>query len=196
MLVPPAYLAGDRAVRRRPLRLWRFELPVPSPAIAAGQVLLSAVEWALAGAVLYVLLPPSALPFLRFLGTFLVAILLGHGQPRARRPGRVRRADGPAAQAVPHVRAAAAGACRVSRGVLPAAADRSRSSGSSPTRSGSAARPRRASGAVARPAHGAADAARAGRRSRFSRAWCCSSRAPRRPRPGGWRCSIASCRSA
>ena len=76
MLVPPAYLVAT-VVRRRPIRLRSFELPVPSPAIAASQALLSAVEWALAGAVLYVLLPPSSLAFLQFLGTFLVAILLG-----------------------------------------------------------------------------------------------------------------------
>ena len=56
---------------------WSFELPVPSPAIAAGQWLLSAVEWALAGAVLYVLLPSGSPPFLEFIGIFLVAILIG-----------------------------------------------------------------------------------------------------------------------
>ncbi len=76
MLVPPAYLLAT-VVRRRPLRIRSFELPLPSPRIAAGQALVSAVDWALAGAVLYVLLPPSALSFLEFLGTFLVAILLG-----------------------------------------------------------------------------------------------------------------------
>ena len=76
MLVPPAYLLAT-VLRRRPLRLRSFELPLPSPTIAIGQALLSAVEWALAGAVLYVLLPPSGLSFLTFLGAFLIAILLG-----------------------------------------------------------------------------------------------------------------------
>jgi phosphatidylglycerol lysyltransferase len=76
MLVPPAYLVMT-AVRRRPLTLRGFELPMPSPAIAAGQIVLSSIEWSIAGAVLYVLLPPSTLTFLQFLGTFLVAILLG-----------------------------------------------------------------------------------------------------------------------
>jgi len=76
MLVPPAYLA--LTVRRTgPLRIRRFELPLPTPAIAALQILISAVDWALAGAVLYVLLPPQAPPFLTFLGTFLIAILFG-----------------------------------------------------------------------------------------------------------------------
>jgi phosphatidylglycerol lysyltransferase len=76
MLVPPVYVLLT-VVRRQPLRLRGFELPVPSPSIAARQVLLSAAEWAIAGAVLFVLLPPSPLTFLQFLGTFLVAILIG-----------------------------------------------------------------------------------------------------------------------
>jgi len=76
MLVPPAYLVLTM-VRAAPLRLRRFELPLPSPTIAVGQVAISAVDWALAGAVLYALLPPGAPSFLTFLGMFLVAILLG-----------------------------------------------------------------------------------------------------------------------
>jgi phosphatidylglycerol lysyltransferase len=74
--VPPAYLALTLA-RRAPLRVGRFELPLPSPAIALAQIVISAVDWALAGAVLYVLLPSYAPGFLTFLGIFLVAILLG-----------------------------------------------------------------------------------------------------------------------
>lgn len=76
MLVPPAYLLAT-VLRRQPLRLRGLELPLPSPKVAFGQALISAVEWTLAGSVLYVLLPPSGLPFLQFLGAFLIAILLG-----------------------------------------------------------------------------------------------------------------------
>jgi phosphatidylglycerol lysyltransferase len=76
MLVPVAYVV-IATFRRRPLRLWRVELPMPSPRIAAAQLVLSSVDWALAGAVLYVLLPPGTLSFVAFLGLFLVAILLG-----------------------------------------------------------------------------------------------------------------------
>ena len=76
MLIPLAYV-GLSVFRRTPLRLWRVELPMPSPRIAAAQVALSCVEWGLAGAVLYVLLPPSPLSFVGFLGLFLVAILVG-----------------------------------------------------------------------------------------------------------------------
>ncbi len=76
LLVPPAYVVAT-VVRRRPLRFRRFEASVPTPAIAGAQVALSCIEWALAGAVLYVLLPPGGVSFLTFLGAFLVATLLG-----------------------------------------------------------------------------------------------------------------------
>ena len=76
MLVPPAYFAVT-VMRRAPLRLWRMELPVPPPRVAAAQLALSAVDWALAGGVLYVLLPAGSPPFLEFIGIFLVAMLLG-----------------------------------------------------------------------------------------------------------------------
>ena len=76
MAVPVAYVVLTTR-RRRPLRLWRVELPMPSPGIAAAQLVLSCIDWALAGAVLYVLLPPSALSFGAFLGLFFVAILIG-----------------------------------------------------------------------------------------------------------------------
>ena len=72
--------------------------------IAVAQLLLSAIDWALAGAVLYVLLPPSALSFLAVPRRLPGRDPARHGQPRARRRRRVRGADGAAAQAVPHVR--------------------------------------------------------------------------------------------
>jgi phosphatidylglycerol lysyltransferase len=76
MLIPVAYVAIT-ALRRNPFRLWGMELPTPYPRIAAAQLALSSIDWALAGAVLYVLLPPSSLSFVAFLGLFFVAILLG-----------------------------------------------------------------------------------------------------------------------
>jgi phosphatidylglycerol lysyltransferase len=70
------YLAAT-ATRTEPLRIRRFALPLPGPAIAVWQLIVSSADWALAGAVLYVLLPSGHLSFFAFLGTFLVAILLG-----------------------------------------------------------------------------------------------------------------------
>jgi phosphatidylglycerol lysyltransferase len=76
MLVPVAYFVVA-ARRRTPLRLWRLELPMPSARIAAAQIALSCIDWALAGSVLYVLLPPGTLSFVAFLSLFFIAILLG-----------------------------------------------------------------------------------------------------------------------
>ena len=76
MAVPPAYLALTM-MRRTPLRIRRIELPLPTPRIALGQVVLSVIDWTLAGAVLYALVPPPVPNFFPFLGIFLVAILLG-----------------------------------------------------------------------------------------------------------------------
>jgi phosphatidylglycerol lysyltransferase len=76
MLTCVTYVVAT-VVRRQPIRIGRFELPLPTPRIALAQLTLSAVDWALAGAVLYVLLPPSPLTFFAFLGAFLAAQLLG-----------------------------------------------------------------------------------------------------------------------
>ena len=76
MLVPPAYLAAT-VVRQTPLRLWRVELQLPPPRLAVAQLTLSIVDWALAGTVLYVLLPVGRPAFLPFMGIFLISILLG-----------------------------------------------------------------------------------------------------------------------
>ena len=62
--------------RRTPLRLRSLELPLPSVRVALLQLAVSSVEWALAGAVLYVLLPPSRASFLTVLGAFLAAQVL------------------------------------------------------------------------------------------------------------------------
>ena len=59
-----------------PIRFRRFELRLPSPTIAVAQLAISVLDWVLAGAVLYVLLPPSGLPFLPLLGAFLASQLL------------------------------------------------------------------------------------------------------------------------
>jgi phosphatidylglycerol lysyltransferase len=64
-------------IRRAPIRLVGFELPLPAPRLAVAQLLISVIDWALAGAVLYALLPPSELSFLAFLGAYLAAQMLG-----------------------------------------------------------------------------------------------------------------------
>ena len=71
-----AYIAAT-AIRRAPVRVGRFELPLPSTRIALAQLTASVVDWALAGAVFYILLPANGAPFLAVLGAFLAAQLLG-----------------------------------------------------------------------------------------------------------------------
>jgi phosphatidylglycerol lysyltransferase len=63
--------------RRRTIRLWKVRLPMPEPKLAASQIALSSFDWMLAVLVLYVLLPPGAVPFTAFFGAFLSAHLLG-----------------------------------------------------------------------------------------------------------------------
>ncbi|MEO7271863.1 MAG: bifunctional lysylphosphatidylglycerol flippase/synthetase MprF [Vicinamibacterales bacterium] len=71
-----AYVAAA-ASGRASFRLGSYRFPLPTLRIAVTQLVLSAVDWVLAGAVLFVLLPSGSVPFLTFLGAFLVAILAG-----------------------------------------------------------------------------------------------------------------------
>ena len=65
------------AIRRDPIRIWRFDIPLPPTRLAAAQWVVSAADWVLAGAVLFALLPPHGAPFLAVLGAFLAAQLIG-----------------------------------------------------------------------------------------------------------------------
>jgi phosphatidylglycerol lysyltransferase len=76
MLVSLGYVAAA-ILGLGPLRWRQFELPLPTAQIAVAQLAVSVVDWALAGAVVYVLLPSGKVPFLALLGAFLAAQLLG-----------------------------------------------------------------------------------------------------------------------
>jgi phosphatidylglycerol lysyltransferase len=64
-------------IRRTPIRLWRFDLPLPRPAIAMAQWVVSSADWVLAASVLYVLLLDRGTPFFAVTGAFLTAQLIG-----------------------------------------------------------------------------------------------------------------------
>jgi phosphatidylglycerol lysyltransferase len=65
-------------VRRRPVHLFGRRLPVPRPELVATQLLVAGLDWAFAGAALYILLPPGrGLAYLPFLGIFLIAQFAG-----------------------------------------------------------------------------------------------------------------------
>jgi phosphatidylglycerol lysyltransferase len=77
LLVLAAYLAATLALRR-PLTIRQATFRLPSFGTACTQTLLSVLDWVLAAAVLYALLPAGAgLPFTGFLGIFLLGQFAG-----------------------------------------------------------------------------------------------------------------------
>lgn len=64
-------------LRKTPLRLRGFAMPMPPPALTLAQLLVSVSDWMLAATVLYLLLPPGAASWPVLLGAFLAAQLLG-----------------------------------------------------------------------------------------------------------------------
>lgn len=76
LLVTAAY-AVIAATRRRPLRVFRLDVPMPGPRATAIQFVLSGLDWLLAASVLWTLLPSGHVGFLPFAGAFLVAQFAG-----------------------------------------------------------------------------------------------------------------------
>jgi phosphatidylglycerol lysyltransferase len=70
------YVAACWKVRRA-VRIRDWELSLPEPRLAFGQLALAAFDMVLAGSVLYALLPAGDVPFLRFLGVYLAAVAAG-----------------------------------------------------------------------------------------------------------------------
>ena len=66
------------AIRREPVRIKQWEFELPSAGLFVAQVATSCLDWIIAAAVLYILLPDSLpLTFGRFLGIFLLAQIAG-----------------------------------------------------------------------------------------------------------------------
>ena len=77
LIAPVAYLVLGM-VRRQPLQAGPWTLPMARPRLALPQLALSCLDWVMASAVLYILLPASAkVGFGQVLGVFLVAQLAG-----------------------------------------------------------------------------------------------------------------------
>jgi phosphatidylglycerol lysyltransferase len=76
ILIAIGYVAAC-AMRWTPIRVAQFAIDLPSPGIAIAQLGISSLDWVLAGAVLYALLPIGSVTFLTFLAAFLAAQLLG-----------------------------------------------------------------------------------------------------------------------
>jgi len=75
-LLPLAWLAGG--LIRRPLRVWRWHVRMPSVVTGLRQILVGALDWGLAAAVLYVLMPDELNNgFGHFLAIFVIAQIIG-----------------------------------------------------------------------------------------------------------------------
>jgi uncharacterized membrane protein YbhN (UPF0104 family) len=75
LAIVAAYLAWSSRPGRD-LRLWRWELPRPTLRRALAQIAISAADWVLSGAALYVLLPRNV-PFHVFFAVFLLGQIAG-----------------------------------------------------------------------------------------------------------------------
>jgi phosphatidylglycerol lysyltransferase len=76
-LVPLAWLAAGGLIRR-PLRIWRWHVNLPSFTAGLQQILVGALDWGLAAAVLYVLMPDELNNgFGHFLAIFVIAQMIG-----------------------------------------------------------------------------------------------------------------------
>nr|WP_225561606.1 bifunctional lysylphosphatidylglycerol flippase/synthetase MprF [Rhodanobacter sp. DHB23] len=74
--VPLAWVLGGFV--RKPLQLWRWRVLLPRPLPALRQVLVGALDWWLAAAVMYVLMPDSLhATFGHFLAIFVIAQIVG-----------------------------------------------------------------------------------------------------------------------
>ncbi|HRD66179.1 MAG TPA: bifunctional lysylphosphatidylglycerol flippase/synthetase MprF [Candidatus Competibacter sp.] len=78
MLILPAVYVLLGLLRRQPLQLGPWQLPMARPRLALPQLAVGALDWIMASVVLYVLLPALGTPgFGRVLGVFLVAQIAG-----------------------------------------------------------------------------------------------------------------------
>ncbi len=60
-------------LRRRPIAIRGLQVRIPTPGLSAGQIVVTATDWLLAAAVLYVLLPDQMhTTYLKFLGIFML----------------------------------------------------------------------------------------------------------------------------
>lgn len=68
---------GLCVVRRQPLRLFRWQVPLPPPWMTVGQLAVSCADLMIAAAILWLLLrTPHEVPYIHCLGIFLLAMVL------------------------------------------------------------------------------------------------------------------------
>ena len=63
---------------KKSLKIKQWEFKMPTPQVCLGQITISCVDWLVAAGVLYMLLPPLAgLTYMKFVGIFLLAQVIG-----------------------------------------------------------------------------------------------------------------------
>jgi phosphatidylglycerol lysyltransferase len=77
LFAPAALLLAASFKHKKVWRLRNREFQLPSPRIAVGQVFIPLIDYALAGTVLYVLLPAGSLSFSEFAGVYAASVALG-----------------------------------------------------------------------------------------------------------------------
>lgn len=77
LMVPVLGYLTLSVLHRRPIRIRGFQFRIPSPPLVLGQCLVSVLDWTLATAVLYTLLPLGGPDFAVVLGAFIAAQILG-----------------------------------------------------------------------------------------------------------------------
>ncbi|HEY7479532.1 MAG TPA: bifunctional lysylphosphatidylglycerol flippase/synthetase MprF [Gemmatimonadales bacterium] len=73
LLMSVAVYLGGCAALRQPIVVRGASIRLPRPSLAVVQVLVAALDWAMAGSVFYVLLPSSSLSLIAFLSLFVAA---------------------------------------------------------------------------------------------------------------------------
>lgn len=65
-------------IKRAPIKIIQWELPIPTFSMALGQIIVSSLDWILAASVLYILLPHGHhITFLALLEAFILALTAG-----------------------------------------------------------------------------------------------------------------------
>jgi phosphatidylglycerol lysyltransferase len=75
-LIPIAVYSALVFLKRRPITIGEIEMNIPPARLFLPQILVAMADWALAGSILYVLLPPT-IAYPSFIGVYLLAQLAG-----------------------------------------------------------------------------------------------------------------------
>jgi len=76
LLLAAGYLTASLLIRK-PFKFLKWNLPLPAPPLALGQIAVASMDLLATAGALYILLPDMTLPFSSFISLFLLAMMLG-----------------------------------------------------------------------------------------------------------------------